>query len=172
MTRKEFVTIVRAVLLVLPWALAASAFAQSDNIETALNDRVRQYAHAISSGDPQVIKEFVKTSLGEQLQRIPMANHIALLLSSWDTTRGLTLFELQKTDAPNETVALFKNELTGEWQGMWFQVEPQPPYRIVAIGPRAARLPPAPARKYSERQIASELDAFIRSWPMPASSPA
>lgn len=162
MTRKEFGTMVRAVLLLVPWALAASAVAQSDNIEAALNDRVRQYAHAISSGDPQVMKEFVNTGLGEQLQRIPMANHIGLLMSSWDRTRGLTLFELQKADAPNETIALFKNQLTGEWNGMWFKLEPQPPYRIVAIGPHAAQLPPAPARKYSERQIASELDAFMK----------
>lgn len=148
-------------LVVLQWALAASALAQSENIEGALNDRVRQYAHAVSSGDPQVMKQLVDTGLGGQLQRISMSNHIALLMSTWDTTRGLTLIELQKTDAPNETVALFKNELTGERSGMWFQLEAEPPYRIVAIGPRAARLPPTPARKYTERQIASELDGFV-----------
>jgi CubicO group peptidase (beta-lactamase class C family) len=148
-------------VLILQWALAASALAQSENIETALNDRVRQYADAVSSGDPQVIKQFVTTSLGEQLQRIPIANHMAMLMSSWDTTRGLALIELQKIDAPNETVALFKNQLTGEWKGMWFKLEPEPPHRIVAIGPRFARLPPAVARKYSERQIAGELDAFL-----------
>jgi CubicO group peptidase (beta-lactamase class C family) len=157
MVPKKFVA-----LALLHWALATSALAQSENIETVLNDRVRQYAHAVSSGDPQVMKQFVNTSLGEQLQRIPMANHIGLMMSMWDKTRGLTLVELQKTDGPNETVALFKNELTGEWYGMWFKLEPAPPYRIVAIGPRPARLPPAVARKYTERQIASELDRFVK----------
>jgi CubicO group peptidase (beta-lactamase class C family) len=147
--------------LLLQLALAASALAQTQNIETALNDRVRQYAHAVSSGEPQVMRKFVTSSLGEQLQRIPMANHIGLLMSTWDTTRGLTFVELQQTDAPNETIVLFKNELTRAWQGMWFKLESEPPHRIVAIGPRAARLPPAVVRKYTERQIVSELDTFV-----------
>jgi CubicO group peptidase (beta-lactamase class C family) len=148
-------------LVLLVCAASSAALAQTQDSDSPIEQRVREFANAINSGNPEQMMRLVKSSFGENLQKIPAPTHIAVLMSYWDTSRGLELHELQNAETRNETIAVFKNKLTGARNGIWFKVEPDPPHRIVAVGPRPAKLPQAPARQLSDSQIAHELEELV-----------
>lgn len=158
---QQITRLIWAGMFVVLCVMASDIYAQSEPGERPVELRAKQFAHAVSSGDPKELKQLVIENFGENLQKIPMSAHIAVLMSYWDMSRGLDFYELQKAQA-HEAVAVFKNRLTGGWNGIWFKVEPQPPYRIVAIGPGAAEPPQRAARKLTDTQIAREFDAFMR----------
>jgi CubicO group peptidase (beta-lactamase class C family) len=159
--RRRSTRVTRAVLTLLVCAAASVAHAQTQDSYGPIGQRVREFATAINSGNPEDMRRLVRSSFGENMQKVPAPTHIAVLMSYWDTSRGLELHELQEGETPDETIAVFKNKLTGAWNGIWFKVESEPPHRIVALRPHPAKLPQAPGRQLSDSQIAKELEAFV-----------
>lgn len=151
-----------AVLVILVLGTTSlGIYAQSPTGENPVEVRAKEFARAVSSGDPEEFKRLVVDGFGPDMQKIPMPAHIPVLMSYWDMSHGLDFYKLQES-RPDEAVALFRNRLTGGWSAIFFRVEQELPHRIVAVRPAIAEPPEEPARKRSDRQIARELGAFMQ----------
>jgi hypothetical protein len=87
--------VIRAVLVLLVCAAASVAHAQTRDSYGPIGQRVREFASAINSGNPEEMTRLVRSSFGENMQQVPAPTHIAVLMSYWDTSRGLELRELE-----------------------------------------------------------------------------
>jgi CubicO group peptidase (beta-lactamase class C family) len=144
-------------------------FAQPGLDETPLEARMKEFARVVSTGSRADIEQMVLESFGPQMQAIPMADHMNVLMSYHDMTRGLDFYQLNSS-LPNAGIALFKNRLTGGWTSIFLGVEPEAPHRILGFQtadelhdtlPPDWRPPTLPPTELSERQIARELEAFM-----------
>jgi CubicO group peptidase (beta-lactamase class C family) len=144
--------------------------AQSAMAEHPVELRARAFARAVSSGDPEEFKRLVREDFDPKMQQIPLPAHIAILASFWDMSHGLDFSRLQIL-APDTAVAFFGNRLTGGSSWILFRVESESPYRVVAVralselhgmSPGIGEAPKGPVRKRSDRQIAREMDSFMK----------
>lgn len=121
--------------------------------------RAREIVDLINSGDRAAVKKYVETSFGERLRKTPMDQHLDLFSSQHDLTRGLEINGVQDSQA-NEATLLVRTKLTGQWLGLRVVVEPNAPYKVDGFGRRPPKLPASEIKKYSDKEIASELQTF------------
>ncbi len=94
---------------------------------------------------------------------IPISQHQGFVSQVHDMTRGVDFHSFQDVK-PNEVTGLLKSRLTGDWIAIVVRVEADPPNRITGLGLRRPQ-PPAGAitsRKLDNREIAGELDSFLK----------
>lgn len=153
-------------ILIAGALLSSGVHGQSSRQTNALETRAKEFAHAITTDRAEELTNFVQTSFGGNLRNIPIPMHMGMLMSYWDQTRGLTFQKLvEPTDG--QTLAIFKNHLTGEPIGINLSIESEAPHRIVGLWPLNRLREPMPAAirpihsaKLSDRQIARELKTF------------
>jgi CubicO group peptidase (beta-lactamase class C family) len=149
------------VVFVVVGTLAPVLYAQPLPEENPAEARIKEFSQAISTGSPEELKRFVGDCFGAEMSKIPMQAHMSVLMSYWDTSHGLEFYRLQRS-GPYQAEALLKNKLTGGWNAIFVRVDPEAPHRIIALRPSVPVPPQASGRKLSDRQIAHELDAFMR----------
>jgi CubicO group peptidase (beta-lactamase class C family) len=148
------------VVMCLLCLCAPGARAQAMDSLEALQIRAQQFAQAISSGRAAELKGLVENSFGGNLANVPMATHIAVLMSYWDQSRGLSLVEVQ--EAQNyQGVVIFNSRLTRSVMPIGFQVEANPPHKIIGIRPVVVDSTAHLAQPLTEQDIVRELGTFM-----------
>jgi CubicO group peptidase (beta-lactamase class C family) len=154
--------------LCLVSAVSAAHAGDSTPQAGAVEARAKHFALAVSSGNPEVLKRLVSDDFDPRMQQIPMSAHMAVLMSFWDRSRGLA-FDHATLLGPDSGRVVFKNHLTGGSTLIFLRVEPDPPYRIVALNTLSnlhdpisePRQPGVAARNSNKMKIARELSAFM-----------
>src|SRR5688572_11604447 len=123
--------------------------------------RAREISALISTGDRAAVRKYVDANFSDQMRGLPMDRHLSFFSSEHDQSRGLEVNRVQDS-GPNEVTLLVKNRLTGDWQGLLVVVEPTPPHKIAGIGRRPPKPPATEIRKFSDKEIAREIDAFAQ----------
>lgn len=155
-------TVKSIILLALVFGICGVAFGQPSAAQAAAVRYANEIAGYITLGNRVEYRKFVEENFSEAFLKVPMDAHLNFLSSEHDFSRGMTVEGIQEWRA-NEVVALVKNKLTGEWDGLLVRVEPEPPYKIVGIGLRPPKIPEdAAVRKLSEKEAALELERFIK----------
>ncbi|MDQ4123219.1 MAG: beta-lactamase family protein [Acidobacteriota bacterium] len=126
--------------------------------------RVKEFIQLINSNDRKAARTFIQqnhtdAALKEESVETRV-NWISLLN---DVTRGVEL-QSMKEPKPNSVRAVVAVKLTGQWRELMFELEPQPPHRIQSFNWGLPIQPPdkLTARKLSEKEMVSELDAFMQ----------
>jgi CubicO group peptidase (beta-lactamase class C family) len=161
MGAQQLTRLLAATVFLVLGAASSGVYAQLATGENPVEARAKEFARAVSSGDPEEFERLVADGFGPDMQKIPMPAHISVLMSYWDMSHGLDFYKLQES-GPDEAVAMFRNRLTGGWNAVLFRVEQESPHRIVAVRPSIAEPPEQPARKRSDRQIARDLGALMQ----------
>jgi CubicO group peptidase (beta-lactamase class C family) len=150
--------------LALAFVLSGLVYAQPSASQAAAERYARELAGQLSSGDRAAYRKFAEANFAAGfLQQVPMQQHLGFYSSVRDRTRGYEYVSVQDWN-PNEVVALVKEKLTGEYDGLLVRVEAAPPYKIAGIGLRAPKVPEGAAatKKLSPKEAAAELEAFVK----------
>lgn len=123
--------------------------------------RAREVVQLINSGDRAAVKKYVAENFAGQMASIPMDAHLNFFLGENDQSRGLEISGLQES-GDNEATLLVKTKLTGVWQALRVVVEAAPPHKITGIGRRPPKPPTTDAKKLDNKDIARELDTFVK----------
>jgi CubicO group peptidase (beta-lactamase class C family) len=144
-------------------AFASLVTAQASQSENPAERRAREFARLIDSGNRAALREYAKENFAPSFLSIPMEQHLGFLSSVHDSTRGVEILGIQDAK-PNEATLLLKGKLTGQSLALFVRVEPEPPHRIAGIGLRPPKptTTAQPATKPTEKQIAQELEAFVK----------
>lgn len=155
-------TVKSTILLALVVGTYAVAFGQPSAAQAAAVRYANEIAGFITTGDRAEYRKFVEANFSVTFLKVPMEAHLNFLSSQHDFSRGMTVEGIQEW-GPNEVVALVKNKLTGDWDGLLVRVETEIPYKISGIGLRPAKRPEdATAKKLSEREAVAELETFLK----------
>ena len=124
--------------------------------------RAREIAQLLTSGNRAELQKYFEANFGEEMLKIPLNRHLGFFSSMHDQTRGFEVVSVQESQ-PNSVTVLVKNRLTGEYDALFVAVEAAAAHKIARIGLREPKLPAAEnARKLTEKDIARELDAFVK----------
>lgn len=148
-------------LFVLLFVSAAAASAQPSAAQAAAVRYASEIAGFISSGDRSGYRKFAADNFGAEFMKVPMERHLGFISSMHDQSRGFEVGDVQDWGT-SEIVMLVRSKLTGEWDGLLVRVEPDPPYKISGIGLRPAKKLTGEAKKLTNKEIATELEAFVR----------
>ncbi len=129
--------------------------------ESAAEKRARELVQVLNAGKRAEFQKFVEANFGEQMKGMPMERHLNFYSSVYDNSRGFEVSGVQETK-PNQVTMLVKNNLTGEWDALLVTVEAEAPYRITGIGFRPPKPPAVNAKKLSEKEVAREMEAFMK----------
>lgn len=142
--------------------LAAQQPSQVDTTGPAAR-RATELVRLIDTGDRAAARKYAQHSYAPQfLTMAPMDVHLGHISRLHDQTRGVELHGFQQATA-TEATALLKSKLTGGWQALFVQVEPEPPHRIAGLGLRRPQ-PPADAqldREMTDAERVRELETFV-----------
>lgn len=133
-------TVKSTILLALVVGTYAVAFGQPSAAQAAAVRYANEIAGFITTGDRAEYRKFVEANFSVTFLKVPMEAHLNFLSSQHDFSRGMTVEGIQEW-GPNEVVALVKNKLTGDWDGLLVRVETEIPYKISGIGLRPAKRP-------------------------------
>ncbi len=137
---------------------AAAGFGQTEN---PAEKRAKELVQIINSGNRAQFQEYVKTNFADEMQKIPMDRHLNFFSSVYDNSRGYEIKGIQESK-PDQATLLIKNKLTGEWDALAVTVEEESPNRIKGIGFRSPKPPEGRAAQLSKKEIAREMDAFLK----------
>ena len=150
--------------LFLVFVLSGVSIAQPSAAQAAAERYAKELAAQLGSSDRAAYRKFAEENFATSfLQQVPMQQHLGFFSSIRDRTRGYEYVSVQEWN-PNEVIALVKEKLTGEFDGLLVRVEPAPPYKITGLGLRPPKLPDgtAPAKKLAPKEMATELEAFVK----------
>ena len=149
--------------LALAFVLSGMVYGQPSASQAAAERYVKELAGHLSSGDRAAYRKFAEANFAASfLQQVPMQQHLGFYSSVRDRTRGYEYVSVQDWNS-NEVVALVKEKLTGEYDGLLVRVEPTAPYKISGIGLRPPKVPEgAAAKKLSPKEVAAELEALVK----------
>lgn len=126
---------------------------------------VEEFIGLINSGNRIGARSFIERSYtAAALAEETAAERVNAISELHDKSRGLETHSLRET-TPGIWTAIVHMKLTGQWVRFTFELELQPALRIKSFdwnyssAPRGAEPPP---RRLSKREIARELDAFMR----------
>jgi CubicO group peptidase (beta-lactamase class C family) len=149
-------------ILVLVFVVCSVTYAQPSASQAAAERYAKELAGQLSLGDRAAYRKFAEANFAAGfLQQVPMQQHLGFYSSVRDRTRGYEYVSVQDWNS-NEVVALVKEKLTGEYDGLLVRVEPTAPYKISGIGLRPPKLPAGAAKKISPKDAAAELEAFVK----------
>jgi len=150
-------------VLVLVFVVCNVVYAQPSASQAAAERYAKELAGQLSSGDRAAYRKFAEANFAAGfLQQVPMQQHLGFYSSVRDRTRGYEYVSVQDWNS-NEVIALVKEKLTGEYDGLLVRVEPTAPYKISGIGLRPPKLlAGAAAKKLSPKDAAAELEAFVK----------
>ena len=142
---------------------AASARAQAPAPSTPAERRALELVRLIDAGRPADILAYADSAFAGQFREIPASEHLGFAMGLHDRTRGVEVHGFQES-SPTLAVPLLRAKLAGEWLALAVRVDSAAPHRVVGVGMRAPRRPAsaAPAGRMSDREMAAELDAFMR----------
>jgi CubicO group peptidase (beta-lactamase class C family) len=130
--------------------------------ENPAEKRAKELIQFINSGNRAEFQKYVEANFGAEMLGMPMDRHLNFFSSVYDTSRGYEISGVQETK-PNQVTMLVKNKLTGEWDALVVTVEAETPHRIAGIGFDSPKPPEVKdAKKLSEKEIAREMDAFMK----------
>jgi CubicO group peptidase (beta-lactamase class C family) len=95
------------------------------------------------------------------MAKMPIQQHLNFFSSVYDNSRGYEISGVQETK-PNQITMLVKSKLTGEWNALFVAVETASPYRITGLGFRPPKKPASEVKRLSEKEIAREMEAFMK----------
>ena len=94
---------------------------------------VKALLEAVNSGDSQAIRRFVATEYAESaLADRGVEDRIEVYVSFHEDAGELELRHIEKSES-NEVVALVQERGTLEWHRLQFQLEPNPPHKIMVV---------------------------------------
>jgi CubicO group peptidase (beta-lactamase class C family) len=129
--------------------------------QTPAETRAREIVDLINGGERAAIRKYVTDNFGGQMATIPMDAHLNFFLSENDQSRGLEVSGVQDSGA-NEATLLVRTKLTGTWQAIRVVVEPNAPHKVVGVGRRPPKPPATEAKKLTDKEIARELETFVK----------
>ena len=148
-------------LAVISFVFSGSVWAQPSAAQVAAERHARAIVVHSNSGNRADYAKFVEANFSAEMLKMPIQRHLNFLSSLHDQNRGFEVKEVQDWGT-NEAVLLVRSKLTGGWDGLLVRVEPTAPYKIAGIGLRPAKNAPAEARKLSNKEIAADLDSFVK----------
>ena len=150
-------------LLLLAFVLAGVTYAQPSAAQAAAERYAKELIGYVTAGDRAAYRKFVQENFGGDFANMPMDAHLGFMSSIHDRTRGYEYNNIQEWGS-NEVIALVKSKLTGDYDGLLVRVDANPPYKIVGLGLRPPKMPEgtAPAKKLAPKEMATELEAFVK----------
>lgn len=149
--------------LLLIWSvsiLAPLTFAQSTGSSPA-EKRGREVVQVLSSGSRPEVRKYVDANFGGRMAEMPMRQHLDFFSSMYDSSRGFEVESVKKAE-PDQVTLVLRNKLTGDLSGLAVTVEPKEPFKIIGIGIRRVDSPSGEQRKITDKQISTELEAFVK----------
>jgi len=163
--RKIFSLLVLLAAAALPMsALAQQTGAQSAEAKNPAARRAAELVKLVESGNRAEARKYITESYSpEFLSRAPMDRHLSFISSTNDRMRGVEVLGIKETGATGAEARL-KSKLTGIQSDLIVRTESGAPHRITGIGLRMARSEKSAgsAKKLTEKEMASELDAFMQ----------
>lgn len=145
--------------------LFTSAFAQQSQSPTiAAEQRIKEIVQLINSADRKMARAFINQNYtASALKEESVEDRVNAFSQLYDFTRGVELESL-KEPKPYSLRALVRSKLTGQWRELMVELETQPPHLITSFDWVTRPTPPEkqPAKKLSEKEIVTELDAFMQ----------
>ncbi len=148
-------------LAVISFVFSGSVWAQPSAAQAAAERHARAIVVHSNSGNRADYAKFVEANFSAEMLKMPIQRHLNFLSSLHDQNRGFEVKEVQDWGT-NEAVLLVRSKLTGAWDGLLVRVEPTAPYKIAGIGLRPAKNAPPEAKKLSNKEIAADLDSFVK----------
>jgi CubicO group peptidase (beta-lactamase class C family) len=149
----------RSFLLFLVSLTAVAGISAQD--PAAAERQGRAFIEALSTGDRAKVRRFVEANFGGEMLGMPMEQHLNFASNHYDFSRGYEVVSVQEA-APNGTILLLKNKLTGLYAAMFFSVEDKAPFKIKGIGGRPPKAPAAASRTLDNAAISEELKSFLK----------
>ena len=129
--------------------------------ENPAERRAKELIQFLNAGNRAEFRKYVEANFSGEMLKAPMDRHLNFFSSVYDNSRGYEIGDVQEA-RPNQATMLVKSKLTGEWDALLVIVEPEAPHRITGIGFRPPKPPASQTRRLSEKEIAREMDVFIR----------
>ena len=129
--------------------------------ESPAEKRAKELIQFLNAGNRTEFQKYVEANFSAEMLKAPMDRHLNFFSSVYDNSRGYEISGVQEAK-PNQATMLVKSKLTGEWDALFIAVEPEAPYRIAGIGFRPPKPAATEARRLSEKDIAREMDAFMK----------
>lgn len=128
-------------------------------------ERIRQVVEAISSGEEKALEAVVRGAFAPSFrERVPVEEHLAVLGQAHDGSQGYDLEGVRRyaeARPPSQVVLIVRNRLTGSFEGLIFDFDPQDLVAGLRFSPaRPPRDVPAPP-PLSRDQAVAELGAFV-----------
>jgi CubicO group peptidase (beta-lactamase class C family) len=156
---------ITVLLLIIVCLCAESLYAQNSQnspAQSAAEKRARTLIELLNSYNAAAWNKFISENFTKSsLQRVPPQSRLNTIARICDRTRGLTFKESRMTK-PNEITATVTDKLLGENFELLMLVEENAPHQINGIGFRAQPKTNTQVKKLSEKQIAAELDSFLK----------
>jgi CubicO group peptidase (beta-lactamase class C family) len=151
----------RSYIVLILVVILAGVMTAAAQTESPAEKRAKELVQFLNAGNRTEFQKYVQANFGAEMLKAPMERHLNFFSSVYDNSRGYEISGVQEAK-PNQATMLVKNKLTGEWDALLVVVEPEAPFRITGIGFRPPKPPSSEARKLSEKEIAREMEAFMK----------
>lgn len=150
-------------LILLIISLPTSSFPQPEFPDTPAGKQMAELLKAFNSGKRSHFRSYFREHVAESFLKIaPMERHLAVFSEIYDQNRGFEVHSFPES-SEYELTAVVKSKLTGGWNKLRIQVEPDPPHLVAGMGIMNSE-PPAdtpPSQKWSDKEIVEQLETFV-----------
>lgn len=131
-------------------------------------ERLAAVLAALESGEPAAVEALLaEHATPEFRESVPPRVHLDAFASTHARSHGFDLHGMRHYEPPRppeHLTAIVRNRLTGGWEAVILELEPEPPHRITGLGFAPARPPsdlPPPPPLASDEAMVAELSALV-----------
>jgi CubicO group peptidase (beta-lactamase class C family) len=161
LNKNEVILMKRTYIILILILILTGVITVTAQTESPAEKRAKELVQFLNAGNRAEFQKYVEANFGAEMLRAPMDLHLNFFSSVYDNSRGYEISGVQDVK-PNQATMLVKSKLTGEWDPLLVTVEGEAPYRITGIGFRPPKPPAGEAKKLSEKEIAREMEAFMK----------
>ncbi|NIM91154.1 MAG: serine hydrolase [Candidatus Aminicenantes bacterium] len=150
-------------LIILIISLPTSSFPQPDFPHTPAGKQMAELLRAFNSGKRSHFRSYFREHVAESFRKIaPLERHLAVFSEIYDKNRGFEVHSFPES-SEYELTAIVQSKLTGGWNKLRIQVEPDSPHLVAGMGIMMSE-PPADiplSQKLSDEEIVKKLETFV-----------
>ncbi len=126
---------------------------------------IRSFLEVLNSGSVDRIKRFLNEDCEKKFRdMVPIDDHISVLLGFLKDTGGVDFYSIRTyaPPRPDETVAIIKDRILGNWWGITFRFGETPAMLVAGLGMDPARTPAGISeRPISEKEAIDEIRTLM-----------